>query len=285
MYRIEPNLARSAVWWILRSGGPARLSEAGILEFLVGWKVPMTIVYHSDCCPLMARELSQLILEAYKLYYGSRKGEKPPGTFTLDEAEYRLHTPLHAKVLPLSRFKIFGFVASRGDCAYVVFRGTEAISEWVGDGRFVQVPFVKGWGKVHKGFKEIYRSCSLELMTALKQLGPEIRQIVIAGHSLGAALGTLACVEILEQTAFENPIHYTFASPRVGNLKFAERFQQTVPQSYRILNTEDIVITEPKAAMIGTLWQYAHVGIPFAFSHHGGSLLENHMLESYINHL
>jgi hypothetical protein len=68
-------------------------------------------------------------------------------------------------------------------------------------------------------------------------------------------------------------------------LEFVSKFVETFPQSYRFLNTEDIVITEPKAALIGKLCQYAHVGIPLAFSHHGGSLKDNHLLESYIQYL
>lgn len=245
----------------------------------------MPLVYHSDCCPLMAQELSRLILEAYQLYYNSKVGQAMPQLLELESGAYQVTSILHAKVLPLSRYKVFGFVATRGDCAYLIFRGTESVSEWVGDSRFLQVEFIKGWGKVHKGFHRIYDTCSGELMAALSNLGPEIKRICLAGHSLGAALATLACIEITEKTNFTHLVHYTFASPRVGNLEFAAKFQEVVPQSFRILNTEDIVITEPKAAMVGTLCQYAHVGLPFAFTHYGGTILENHLLESYISHL
>lgn len=245
----------------------------------------MRISYHSDCCPLMARKLAGLILAAYGLYYGSRVRESFPDTITLEDEVYHITGLLHAKVLPLSRYKPLGVVVTLNNAAYILFRGTESVSEWVGDSRFLQVKFRKGWGRVHKGFRQIYQSCSAELFEILESLSPDIECLYIAGHSLGAAVSTLACVDIAAQTRFNKPIHYTFASPRVGSLEFVTRFTENFPQSYRFLNTEDIVITEPKAAMIGKLCQYAHVGIPLAFSHHGGSLKDNHLLESYIQYL
>jgi triacylglycerol lipase len=245
----------------------------------------VSIAYHSNCCPLLAKEASQLILAAYKLYYDSRMENEVPDCLVLESGTYRLIRVFKAKVLPLSRYKVLGFIAVRDDCVYLIFRGTESISEWVGDSRFVQVKFLDGWGKVHKGFRQIYKSCSKELLSTLSDLEGDHSRLCIAGHSLGGAISTLACADILEQTSFQSPVHYTFASPRVGDLAFARQFQERVPASYRILNTEDIVITEPKAATIGTICQYAHIGIPLAFSHHGGSLLDNHLLESYMNYL
>jgi len=245
----------------------------------------MSISYHSDCCPDTARRLAGLILVAYGLYYDRRSGQAPPSTVSLDGHEYRLIGLLKAKVLPLSRTKPLGMVVASENAAFVIFRGTESMSEWVGDSRFLQVEFLTGWGKVHKGFRQIYRNCSAGMFKLLSALGPEIDTLYVAGHSLGAAISTLASAELAEKSAFKRLIHYTFASPRVGSLDFVNQFSQQLTSSYRFLNTEDIVITEPKAAMLGKLCQYAHVGIPFAFSHHGGSIKDNHLLESYMKYL
>ncbi|GAC1479314.1 MAG: hypothetical protein NVS2B14_20070 [Chamaesiphon sp.] len=43
------------------------------------------------------------------------------------------------------------------------------------------------------------------------------------------------------------PTLYTFASPRVGDLNFANKFQAFNIESFRIANTEDIVPTVPLA--------------------------------------
>lgn len=245
----------------------------------------MPIVYHSDCCPLLTRQMALLILQAYQLYYDCRDVGDIQPIISVEDTAYQIVRAFRAKVLPLSRYKLLGFIAQQRDSAYVVFRGTESISEWVGDTRFIQVSFLSDWGKVHKGFREIYKSCAKEILEALSGLDAGVKHLYITGHSLGAAISTLACAEIREKTRFHAPVHYTFASPRVGDLTFAQTFQRKIPQSYRILNTEDLVITEPKAAMIGKLCQFSHIGIPFAFTHHGGSLLENHLLESYLLHL
>jgi triacylglycerol lipase len=245
----------------------------------------MPIAYHSNCCPVMAREMAMLTLHAYQLYYDNKSQTMIHDKISVEAGEYRVITLFRAKVLPLSRYKVLGFIATRDDVAYVIFRGTESISEWVGDTRFIQVSFLKGWGKVHKGFRQIYRSCSSQILETLANIEPGINRLYVSGHSLGAAISTLACAEISESTRFNSPVHYTFASPRVGNLAFAQKFEQTITHSFRIMNTEDLVITEPKAAMVGKICQFSHVGIPFAFTHHGGSLSNNHLLESYMLHI
>src|SRR5262245_29029859 len=96
----------------------------------------MHVAYHSDCCPLMSKKLAQLTLAAYGLYYNARQKEQPPEVITLEGEHYKLLGMLNAKVLPLSRYKPLGMVATKDNEAFVIFRGTESVSEWVGDSRF-----------------------------------------------------------------------------------------------------------------------------------------------------
>lgn len=248
----------------------------------------MPIVYHSDCCPEASREMALLILGAYRAYQDARNNLPLTETISLESMEnreYRVVGYLKAKVLPLSRYKMMGFLAIRDDTAYLVFRGTESVSEWVGDSRCLQVAFRDGWGKVHKGFREIYKTCSESILENLSQIEGMASRLYIGGHSLGAAISTLACADIHQNTGFTDPIQYTFASPRVGDRTFAESFQNCITKSYRFMNTEDFVITEPKPAMLGQLPPFCHVGLPFAFTHHGQTALENHLIESYMLYL
>lgn len=245
----------------------------------------MPIIYHADCLPHLAQELGWLTMEAYKIYYGSRVGSPDPTLLELEAGHYHVVSIIRSKALKMGRHKIFGYLATKNQCAYVVFRGTESVSEWVGDGKFLQAAFLEDWGKVHRGFRRIYQSCAQALINTIHQLNPEIKHLYVTGHSLGAALSTLACMEIFEKTRFKHLEHYTFASPRVGNLAFAKKFGTHITKSYRIFNTEDIIPTEPKAATVGSMNQYAHIGIPIAFTHAGKSIIENHLMETYLQHL
>jgi triacylglycerol lipase len=245
----------------------------------------MPVIYPTECSSDIARELAVLTLEAYQLYYGSKANGHFPERLITENGEYRILTVFKAKPTTLAKRKVLGYIAQRDDVVYILFRGTEAPSEWLGNGKFIQVKFIEGWGKIHRGFKAIYKTCSSEIITTLCALSPEVSKIYVAGHSLGAAISTLACADIIEKTRFQELTHYTYASPRVGNKEFYDKFQQHIRSSYRFINTEDVVTTEPKAVTIAPVNQYVHVGIPLAFTYQGGSFLENHLLESYIKHL
>jgi hypothetical protein len=72
------------------------------------------------------------------------------------------------------------------------------------------------------------------------------------GHSLGAALATLAAYDFGNVQAL-----YTYGSPRVGNLGFARAFSRSDVPHYRVVHHHDIVTQVPfPFPAIG----YEHVG-------------------------
>src|SRR4029077_48079 len=70
----------------------------------------------------------------------------------------------------------------------------------------------------------------------------------------GSALVTLMALDIVVNTPFKQPTVYTFASPRVGDLHFANFFNAVVPDCHRIANRMDIVAHVPLPPL------YIHVG-------------------------
>ena len=72
------------------------------------------------------------------------------------------------------------------------------------------------------------------------------RKIWITGHSLGAALATLAADRYRNVKGL-----YTYGSPRVGDKDFKKNFRMN---TYRFVNNNDIVTKVPPAGM------YRHVG-------------------------
>jgi triacylglycerol lipase len=75
---------------------------------------------------------------------------------------------------------------------------------------------------------------------------PPESEVYLSGHSLGAALATVAALHVGKLKKFKQPPSlYAFASPRVGNPKFARAFDEHNISCYRIANSEDVVTHLP----------------------------------------
>lgn len=139
------------------------------------------------------------------------------------------------------------YVAAQADFVVVAFRGTQP-DEWkdvIADANIVLVPWPTGM--VHLGFKKAFDVIRPQLDTILARLAPD-RTLWFCGHSLGAALATLAAD------------HYsgtrgvcTLGSPRVGDPAFAHGFATKLSgKSFRYVNDHDVV---------------THVPLPIGYEH------------------
>ncbi|MDF1662442.1 MAG: lipase family protein [Planctomycetota bacterium] len=117
----------------------------------------------------------------------------------------------------------------------LVFRGTSAPDDWLVNLDALLTSWDKG-GSVHKGFKDALGLLWPELEPALKAHGQE-GPLYFTGHSLGAALATLAA------SLFKPFALYTFGSPRVGNDLFVETLHDT--PIYRVVNGRDAICQVP----------------------------------------
>jgi triacylglycerol lipase len=152
------------------------------------------------------------------------------------------------------------FVARRNEGSVVCFRGTE-VGEWSDLKADINIPLKRienSEAKVHEGFLESLESIWPKVMDAI---GDE-QKIWFTGHSLGAALATLAADRYPD-----SPL-YTFGSPRVGDKKFRQLFHAN---AYRFVNNNDGVTVVPPP---GVLLDYRHVGDLKYFDDHG-QLLDN----------
>ncbi|MEG3436062.1 lipase family protein [Pannus brasiliensis CCIBt3594] len=238
----------------------------------------------------------------------------------------------------VSRDQIFGFIArskTNPDRFFIVLRGTREGAEWFNNFRPVPKVFLDeaNLGEVRNGFNLIYtrnregidldrilgiaRPFSIKetIQKFAKEHLTDRSEILITGHSLGAALATLAACHLHAIAVAENLTPsidlYTIASPRVGDETFAEIFKNPrVPlRSYRVFNSEDLVPSVPfpttsildeeslrgmspssRARFLGlrafleTLTggqsdkKYEHIGIPIAFTTQTGTIAGNHNL-------
>ena len=130
----------------------------------------------------------------------------------------------------------------------VIFRGSDELSDWLYNMFICQTKINEGM-YVHGGFykllykNDLYSQLFLTVESLLKKYNNY--NLNITGHSLGGALATL--FGYLLSDDLTNMINIiSFASPRVGNKKWALSFNNKKNLNhYRIVNQKDVVTAIP----------------------------------------
>lgn len=161
-----------------------------------------------------------------------------------------------------------------GNSAEIVlaFRGTEtdSLADIATDLRVRKVGGPLG-GYVHRGFlsallqvwddRRGFKGIEHSLKDMKKRLGSP--SVWVTGHSLGAALATLATAFLVEAG---QPVYglYTFGSPRVGDSAFASAFDSRFKRAYRVVNNNDVVTRVPPRSLfydhVGEFWYLSEMG-------------------------
>lgn len=140
--------------------------------------------------------------------------------------------------------------------AVLVFRGTEQTpKDAFIDANVGRIPLDESKIDVHDGFLNALDSVWGEIEEALDLL-PYDCTIFYTGHSLGAALATLAAARTLPTKPLKAV--YTFGSPRVGNQKFVDSLNG-IP-FYRVVDDQDFVTTLPPEEILDERTGFVHVG-------------------------
>jgi hypothetical protein len=141
------------------------------------------------------------------------------------------------------------YVAWKDDWLLIAFRGTEP-DQWqdiLADANIPLVPWQAG--KVHLGFKLALDAIWPSLSAKIQGLSAT-RTVWFCGHSLGAALATLAADRFDATRGV-----CTFGSPRVGGPSFAAAFSARLAgKTLRYVNGHDIVTHVPPPVLA-----YKHV--------------------------
>lgn len=165
----------------------------------------------------------------------------------------------------------YGFVAQNKNFPHnyvMAIRGTQAQVEWFDDALINPLPFndVKNGGQVAAGFLTLFESGLLVTppdvkngtlpLLKLKDVAanptwamPDAGKVptVICGHSLGSALATLYAISTANNSGGKSGdlSVYTFASPMVGDQTFANTYNNSPLDNYRICNIQDVIPTLP----------------------------------------
>lgn len=149
----------------------------------------------------------------------------------------------------------------------VALRGSLSIQDWISDLKaavMVNLPNAVAKGctnecQVAEGFLESTSSLQLGIqqsVTKILALHPECQEVVVTGHSLGAAMASLLLANNTAAPAISfghlvrRPI-YTFGQPRVGNKAYANWMRKIFPKNdwYRVVHHDDPVPHLPTASM------------------------------------
>lgn len=155
------------------------------------------------------------------------------------------------------------FAAHNDEFIIVSFRGTEVDNFWgtvmdvATDLKFIPVPDGAG-GLVHHGFHNSINFIWDALAAHLNELRNDgvQRTLWFTGHSLGAAVATLAADRAIRMSGLEVKGLYTFGSPRVGDGVFKNRLTEEglAARTFRFANNSDIIAKVPPRVI------YRHIG-------------------------
>jgi len=154
------------------------------------------------------------------------------------------------------------FLVAADSYAVLVFRGTESneMADLKTDAD-IRLVSISGGAKVHKGLLAALDGIWSTIEEKFKERATQDRPIWFTGHSLGAALATLAA------TRMEPASVYAFGLPRMGDAGLVKLLDGISVQ--RVVNCSDVVATMPPRS-IG----YRHVG-EHQFITSSGKLLTN----------
>lgn len=144
-----------------------------------------------------------------------------------------------------------GYLAMREEFAVLAFRGTEA-DDWRDfAANLATWPVHEEGARVHRGFKRQLDSLWAGAAEGLARYRERSSgEIFFTGHSLGAALATIAA----SRFGGGNASVYTFGAPRVGNLQLAEAVEaNTSAGHFRLVDRSDLVPRVPPG-----IFGYAH---------------------------
>jgi triacylglycerol lipase len=221
-----------------------------------------------------ARDVVLPLAEAAYTVMDGSKPDLPPGfaqttLIQADAAVLNTMTTLRPTVTAMTKnTDIFGLMGRNATSriAFVSFRGSSDVSDWLANldafpEGYSRIP---QFGRVHGGFQDVYDLVRDSIAANLATATAGCDQILITGHSLGAALAVLAAPDISKNMPPNTiePKLITFAGPRVGLSDFVEAFNADIESCFRVVNFLDIVPLVPPAP-------YVHVGAGIAINSGG----------------
>jgi predicted lipase len=102
--------------------------------------------------------------------------------------------------------------------------------------------------RVHSGFHACWHGSSVRepVLACIRDAlaaRPDAR-VLACGHSLGGAIASLAALDAVRECGVgaHRVACYTLGCPRVGNRAFASDYETVVPDTWHVINDQDVVV-------------------------------------------
>lgn len=162
-----------------------------------------------------------------------------------------------------------GFVGVDPSRSQVVlsFRGTQSIRNWITNLDLFtddcdDLPVGEDSDcEIHSGFNEAWNQVKESVYTFIANASSTYpnHTLVVTGHSLGGAVGTIAAAH-LRAKGYALDL-YTFGSPRVGNEDFVNFVNNQEGNEFRVTHADDPVPRLPPSSLL--LGSYRHTSPEF----------------------
>lgn len=160
------------------------------------------------------------------------------------------------------------FMCSKGEFAYLIFRGSYGIPDWYTnvDFKLVRCKF----GRQHRGFRDDARSVYFPIVNELAYHLKAGRLLVLTGHSQGADVACSEAFELLTDKRQDQILtvpHYGGA--RMADEEAAAYMDRNHPDLFaRFVNNNDIVPCVPFDGMgVTDATAYKHFGVLYYLTH------------------
>jgi hypothetical protein len=142
----------------------------------------------------------------------------------------------------------FGSIRHADGSALLALRGTQPgdYADLASDLKAMLVAWPESGGRVHEGFATATRALLPQIRQWMEQERVDRAKLIVAGHSLGAAMATLAA------SVLRSAWLVALGSPRVGDAAFVTTVQSR--NTLRVVNCCDLVTEVPPA-----IGGYAHL--------------------------
>lgn len=125
---------------------------------------------------------------------------------------------------------------------YIVFRGSSSVRNWIEDLDIQMTDYYTFQYcncKIHTGFYGSMLRVFPQIYETIMNIRLEHRQIIVTGHSYGAAIAQLTAMQL---SAFHIPSTvYNFGQPRIGDTFYARLVNLQIKNMWRIVHDRDIV--------------------------------------------
>lgn len=162
-----------------------------------------------------------------------------------------------------------------GDTLYIFFEWSRGKTDWINNFDFPAKPYRDMADKwyCHRGFLRVFKAC--EPLIKDKITDPNVKHIVIAGYSHGAAVAQL-CHEYCRFNRPDIEIEgYGFGGPRVLWGKVSETVRKRFNGYTLVCNGKDLITHLPPV-----LFGFRHVGSPLNIGEHIGPI-KDHFPDRY----